>query len=106
MEKYKKSYKNNRFKISPPTWNEEFELPDESYSISDIQDDFEYILKEHGEKTVNPYIRIYVNKVESRITFKMKTRYYLELLSTKTMKLLGSTKSKITKDKNDEKCLI
>ena len=46
----KKSYKNNKFKISAPTWNEEFELPDGSYSISDIQDYFEYILKKHGGK--------------------------------------------------------
>ena len=48
------SYKNNKFKISAATWNEEFELPDGSYSIPDIQDYFEYILKKHGEKTVNP----------------------------------------------------
>ena len=41
----KKSYKNNKFKISAPTWNEEFELPDGSYSVSDIQDYFKYILK-------------------------------------------------------------
>ena len=41
----KKSYKNNKFKISALTWNEEFELPDGSYSVSDIQDYFEYILK-------------------------------------------------------------
>ena len=41
----KSSYNNNRFKISPPTWNDKFELPDESYSVSDIQDYFEYILK-------------------------------------------------------------
>ena len=41
----KKSYKNNKFKISAPTWNEEFELPDGSYSVSDIQHYFEYILK-------------------------------------------------------------
>ena len=45
MEKYKKVIKNNRFKMSAPTWNEEFELPDGSYSISDIQDYYEYILK-------------------------------------------------------------
>ena len=45
-----KSYKNNKSKISAPTWNEEFKLPDGSYSISDIQDYFEYILKTHGEK--------------------------------------------------------
>ena len=50
MEKYKKSYKNNKFKISSLTWNEEFELPDGSYSITDIQDYFEYILKKHEQK--------------------------------------------------------
>ena len=77
----KKSYKNNKFKISAPTWNEEFELPDGSYSVSDIQDYFEYILKRHGEKTDNPSIRIYLNKTENRITFKIKTGYYLELLT-------------------------
>ena len=59
----KKSYKNNKFKISAPTWNEEFELLDESYSILDIQDYFEYILKKHEEKTVNPSVRIYINKM-------------------------------------------
>ena len=68
----KKSYKNNKFKISAPTWNEDFELTDESYSISDIQDYFEYILKKHGEKTVNPSKKIYVNKIENRITFKIE----------------------------------
>ena len=45
----KSSYNNNKFKISAPTWNDEFELPDESYSVSDIQDYFEYILKKHGK---------------------------------------------------------
>ena len=45
MEKYKKSYKNSKFKISAPTWNEEFESPDGSYSVSDIQDFFQCILK-------------------------------------------------------------
>ena len=59
----KKSYKNNKFKISAPTWNEEFELLDESYSILDIQDYFEYILKKHEEKTVNSSVRIYINKM-------------------------------------------
>ena len=98
----KKLYKNNKFKISAPTWNKEFELPKGSYSISDIQDYFEYILKSHGEKTVNPSIRIYVNKIENKITFKIKTGHILELLTPKTMKLLGSTKRKITKDDNGE----
>ena len=46
----KKSYKSNKYKISAPAWNEEFEVPDGSYFISDIQDYFEYVLKKHGEK--------------------------------------------------------
>ena len=98
----KSSYNNNKFKISAPTWNEEFELPDGSYSISDIQDYFEYILKKQSESVDNPPIRIYVNKIENRITFKIKSGYYLELLTPETMKLLGSTESKLTKDKNCE----
>ena len=98
----KSSYNNNKFKISAPTWDEEFELPDGSYSISDIQDYFEYILKKHSESVDNPSIRIYVNRIENRITCKIKSGYYLELLTPGTMKLLGSTESKITKDKNGE----
>ena len=98
----KSSYNNNRFKISVPTWSEEFELPDGSYSISDIQDYFEYILKKHSENVDNPYIRIYVNKIDNRIAFIIKSGYYLELLTPETTKLLGSSKSEITKDKNGE----
>ena len=45
METHKKSYNSNKFKISAPTWNDEFELPDGSSLIADIQDYFEYILK-------------------------------------------------------------
>ena len=98
----KSSYNNNKFKISAPTWSEEFELPDGSYSISDIQDYFEYILKKHSESVDNPSIRMYINRIENRITFKIKSGYYLELLTLETMKLLGSTESKITKNKNGE----
>ena len=98
----KSSYNSNKFKISAPTWSNEFELPDGSYSISDIQDYFEYILQKHSENVDNPSIRIYVNKIKNRNTFKIKNGYYLELLTPETMKLLGSTKSKITKDKNGE----
>ena len=98
----KSSCNNNEFKISAPTCNEEFELPDGSYSISDIQDYFEYISKKHSESADNPPIRIYVNRIENRITFKIKSGYYLELLTPETMKLLGSTESKITKDKSGE----
>ena len=64
--------KNNKFKILAPTWSDGFRLPDRSYSISDVQDYFEYILKKQGENTDNPSIRIYVNNIEDRITFKIK----------------------------------
>ena len=70
----KSSYNNNKCKISTPTWNDKFELPDGSYSVSNIQDYSEYILK-HNEKIDNPSIRIYVNKTENRITFKIKAGY-------------------------------
>ena len=98
----KSSYNSNKFKISAPTRNEEFELPDGSYSISDIQDYFEYILKKHSESVDNPSIKIYINKIENRITFKIKSGYYLELLTLETMKLPGSTVSKINEEKNGE----
>ena len=98
----KSSYNNNKFKISAPTWNDKFELPDGSYSVSDIQDYFEYILKKHGEDIDKPSVQIYVNKIENRVTFKIKNGYSLELLTPETMKLLGSTENKITKDKNGE----
>ena len=71
----KKLYNNNKFKISAPTWNKVFVLPDGSYSVSDIQDYFKYILKNYETVIDNPSIRIYVNKTESRITCKIKTGY-------------------------------
>ena len=70
--------------------------------MSDIQDYFEFILKKHGENTDKPSVQIYVNTIENRITFKIKDGCSLELLTPETMKLLGSTKNKITKDKNGE----
>ena len=94
-----KSSCNNKFKISTPTWNDEFELPDRSYSVSDIQDYFKYILKKHGENTDKLSVQIYVNKTENRITFKVKDGYSLELLTPETMKLRGSTKNKTTEYK-------
>ena len=93
----KEFYKNNEFKISFPTWTEEFELPDGSNSVSDIHNYFQNILKKHETVTDNLSIMVSVNKIENRITFKIKTELYLELLMPETMKLLGSTKSKITK---------
>ena len=98
----KSSYNNNKFKISVPTWNDKFELPDGSYSVSDIQDYFEYILKKHGESVDKPSVQIYVNKIENRVTLKIKNGYSLKLLTPETMKLLGNTENEITKDKDGE----
>ena len=77
-------------------------MPDGSYSVSDIQDYFEYILKKHGEDIDEPSIQIYINKTENRVTFKIKNGYNLLLLPPETMKLLVSTKNKITQDRNGE----
>ena len=98
----KSSYNNNKFKISASTWNKEFTLPDGSYSVSDIQDYFEYILKKHEKNTDKPSIQIYISKIENRITFKIKDGYSLELSTKETTKLLGSSENNITKDKNGE----
>ena len=88
----KSKYNNNKFKISAPTWNDTFDLLDDSYSISDIQDYFEFIIKKHEILTGNLPIQIYPNKIKNRIVFKIKTGYKLELLTPETMNLLESTK--------------
>ena len=93
---------NNKFKIYVPTWNDTFNLPDFSYSISDIQDYFEFIIKNHETLTENPPVQIYPNKIKNRNVFKIKTGYKLELLTLEKMKLLGSTKKDVDKDKNSE----
>ena len=90
----KLEYNINKFKISAPAWNDTFDLPDGSYSISDIRDYFEFIIKKHLTLTENPSVQIYVNKNKNRIIFKIKTSYKLELLTPETMKLLGSTKKR------------
>ena len=98
----KSAYNNNKLKISAPTWNNEFDLPDGSYSISGSQDYFEFIIKNHEALTENRHIQIYPNKIRNRIVFKVKSDYKLELLSPETMKLLGSTKKDVNKDKDGE----
>ena len=90
---------NNKFKISALTWNETFDLLNGSYSISDFQDYFEFIIKKYETLTKNPSIQIYANKIKNRIIFKIKTGDKLELLTPEAMKLLGS-KKKVDKDKN------
>ena len=69
-----KSAFNNKFKISAPTWNNTFDLPDGSYSIADVQDYFEFIIKKYETLTENPPIEIYPNKIKSRIVLKIKKR--------------------------------
>ena len=86
------TYSNNEFKISTPTWNETFDLPDGSYNMSEIQDYIEYIIKKYETIGENVPILISANTINNRIVFKVKSGYKLELLLKETMKLLGSTK--------------
>ena len=102
MKNIKSEYNNNKFKISAPTWNDEFNLPDRSYSVFDIQGYFEYIIKKPEAIADNPPVQIYVNKIKNRIVFKIKTGYKLKLLSEETMQLLGSSKKDIDKNKDGE----
>ena len=92
MEIIKAKYSNNKFKISAPTWNDEFNSPDGSYSVSDIQDYFEYIIEKHETIADNPPVKIYVNKIKNRIVFKIKTGYKLELLSEETNSIIKKLK--------------
>ena len=98
----KSEYNIKKFKISAPTWNETFDVPDGSYTIDDIQDYFEFIMEKHAILNDNPSIKIYSNKIKNRIVFNIKNGYKLELLTPETMKLLGSTKKVVDKDKNGE----
>ena len=68
----KSKYNNNKFKISVPTWNGTFDLPDGSYSIADVQDYFKFIIKKHGTLTKNPPIQIYPNKIKNKSCFQNK----------------------------------
>ena len=96
-------YNNNKVKVSAPTWNDELNLPDGSYSVSDIQDYFEYIIKKHETIVDNPPVQSYVNQIKKKIIFfKILTGYKLELLTEETMQLLGSSKKDIDKNKDGE----
>ena len=77
-------------------------MSDGSYWISNIQDYFEFIIKKHETLTENSPVQIYINRIKNRIVFKIKTGYKLELLSSETMKLLGSTKKDVDQDKDGE----
>ena len=79
--------------------NNTFDLPDGSYSIADIHDYFEFIIKKYKTLTENSPIQIYPNKIKHRIDFKIKTDNKLELFTPETMRLLGSTKTDVDADK-------
>ena len=74
----KSIYKNNKFKISAPTWNETFDLSDGSYNIPAIQNYFEYVKKKYETIADTAPILIYANNVINRIVFQIKTGYKLE----------------------------
>ena len=103
VKNIRKQYKNNKPKITAPTWNDEFELPDGSYSVSDIQDYIEYITKKHETLTTILPIHVYINRINNRLVFKIKDGYKLELQTPETMILFGSTKKLMDKTKNGEK---
>ena len=77
-------------------------MPDGSYSISALQNYFEYIIKKHETFAEVSLVLIYVNEINNRIVFKIKSGYKLELLSKETMRLLGSSSDTIDGDKNIE----
>ena len=66
----KSAYNNNKHKISAPTWNDEFDLPDGSYSVSVIQDYFEYVIKKHETIGDKPPMQIYTNKIKKGLFLK------------------------------------
>ena len=93
----KSEYNDNRFEISAQIWNDTFDLPDRSQSISDIQDYFEFTMKKHETLAKNPPVQIYPSKIKNRTIFKGKTGYKLELLAPETMNLLEKAKKKTEK---------
>ena len=100
----KSIYNDNKFKISAPTWNDTFDLPDGFYNIPAIQNYFEYVIKKHEKIGETAPIVIYANTISNRVVFKIKTGYKSELLSKETItkKLLRSAKDTIDADKNNE----
>ena len=92
-------YNNNKFKISVPTWNHTLGLHHGSYSIVNIQDYFEFIIKKKKIIAKNLTVQTSLNKIKTTIVFKIKTSYKLELLIPETMRLLGSTKKALIKMK-------
>ena len=89
----KKQYKNNKLKIISPSWNDEFESSDGSYSVSDIQDYIEFIIEKNETLTTVPPIHVYIKRINICLVFKIKDGYKLELQAPETMKLFGRKKN-------------
>ena len=73
-----------------PTWNDKFELPNGSYSVSDIQNYIKCIIKKHGTLPTIPPIYVYINRINNTLVFKVKDGYEVELQTPETMKSFGS----------------
>ena len=80
----KSDYNNNKFKMPASTWNDTFDVPKGSYSIAALQNYFEYIIKKHETIADVSPVLIYVNEINNRVVFKIKSGYKLELLSKET----------------------
>ena len=97
----RKQNQSNRLKKIAPTWNGEFNLLDGTYSVSDIQDCIEFIIKKHETLTAISPIHVYINRSNNRLVFKIKGGYKLELQTPETMKLFGSKKIIIIKNRQN-----
>ena len=82
----RKQYKTNKPKIIALTWNNDFELPDGSYYVSDTQDYIECIIKDHETLTTVPPIHLYINRINNKLVFKIKNEYKLQSYAKKYWK--------------------
>ena len=86
----RQQYKNNKLKIIAPTCNDEFELPDGSYLLLDIQYNIKYAIKKTFP--ANPPVHIYINTINNRLVLKTKDGYNLELQTPETLKFVSTKK--------------
>ena len=102
MEKHKTTVQKQQTQNNSSKWNDDFELPEGSYPVSDIQDYIEYIIKKQETLPTNSCIHICISRINNKLVFKVKDRHTLELQTPETMKLFGGTKKLIDKTKNGE----
>ena len=97
--------KSNKLEIIALLWNDEFELPDGSYSVSDMQEYIDYNIQKYKTLPINPSFCLYINRIYNRLVFKIKDGYKLKLQTSEIMKLFGSTNKLIDKTKDGENVL-